>query len=132
MHHLRDALLSPSPEGSPEPNNLDKMAKDVLDIRESVARGEFDELRGAAFYNRTWVVSDRYCSLGDGIDSLVHHLHSIWHMYYHLGVHTAHDTFNHDRLVLDIVRIQGLGPLTRPVTGQYGIDIARTVDGTVW
>jgi hypothetical protein len=34
--------------------------------------------------------------------------------------------------VLDIVRIQGLGPLTRPVQGNYGIDIARTVEGTLW
>ncbi|RMZ74575.1 cytochrome P450 [Pyrenophora seminiperda CCB06] len=132
MHHLRDSLLSPSPEGPHELNHLDARAKDALSVREAVARGEFEELRGAAFYNRTGVVSDRYCSLGDGIDSLVHHIHSAWHMYYQLAVHTAHDTYDQDRLVLDIVRIQGLGPLVRPVTGQYGVDIARTVDGTVW
>ncbi|KAI8942249.1 hypothetical protein NX059_000330 [Plenodomus lindquistii] len=132
MHHLRDALLSPSPEGPPEVNKLDAVAKDMLDTRECAARGEFDEIRGAAFHNRPWVVTHRYCSLGDGIDSLVRHIHSIWHKYYQLGVHTAHDTYNQDRLVLDIVRIQGFGPLTRPVTGNYGIDIARTIDGTVW
>ncbi|KAJ5804563.1 uncharacterized protein N7518_000866 [Penicillium psychrosexuale] len=34
-------------------------------------------------------------------------------------------------IVLDIVRIQGMGPLTRPLRGTCGIDIARTVDGTI-
>jgi hypothetical protein len=132
LHHLRDALLGPSPEDSPKLGDLDREAKDMIDVCECAARGEFGELRGAAFYNRTWNVTERYCSLGDGIDFLVCHIHSMWHTYYQLGVHTEHDTYDQDRLVLDIVRIQGLGPLTRPVTGNYGIDVARTIDGTVW
>ena len=33
MHHLRDALLSPSPEGPPELNHLDNVAHDVLMVR---------------------------------------------------------------------------------------------------
>jgi hypothetical protein len=53
-------------------------------------------------------------------------------MYYQLARHTAHDSREHDRLVLDILRIQGLGPLTRPVLGNFEIDIARTVEGTLW
>jgi len=53
-------------------------------------------------------------------------------MYYQLSRHTSPETSAHDRLVLDIVRIQGFGPLTRPVPGNYGIDIARTVQGTLW
>ncbi|KAK7914060.1 hypothetical protein PG985_011763 [Apiospora marii] len=110
---------------------LDSQALDRQDVRECVTRGEFEELRGAAFYNRTGIVTERYCS-GDGVDSLVGFLHSLWHMYYQLGRHTSHETAEHDRLVLDVVRIQGLGPLTRPVAGNYGIDIARTVEGTLW
>lgn len=42
------------------------------------------------------------------------------------------DKPDHDGLVLDILRIQGLGPLTRPAPWLPGIDIARTVDGTLW
>ncbi|KAK8132094.1 hypothetical protein PG999_000267 [Apiospora kogelbergensis] len=132
MHHLRDALLSPLPKGPPELTMLDSAALDQQDVRECVARGELEELRGAAFYNRTSIVTERYCALGDGVDSLEGYLHSLWHMYYQLGRHTPHETAEQDRLVLDIVRIQGLGPLTRPVTGSYGIDIARTVQGTLW
>jgi hypothetical protein len=111
---------------------LDRIAAEMQDVRESIARGEFEELRGAAFHNRTWIISHRYCNIGDGIDSLEGYLHSLWHIYYQLGRHTAHETSDHDRLVLHIVRIQGLGPLTRPVSGLYGIDIARTVEGTLW
>jgi hypothetical protein len=132
MHHLRDALLGPSPKAPLDVAKLDSIAKDLRDVRESIARGELEEVRGAAFYNRTWIIATRYCSAGDGVDSLEDHLHSLWHMYYQLGRHTAHETSDHDRLVLHIVRIQGLGPLTRPVTGPYGIEIARTVEGTLW
>lgn len=87
---------------------------------------------GAAFYNRTWIITDRYCAVGDGVDLLEGYLHSLWHMYYQLGRHTSHATADQDRLVLDVVRIQGLGPLTRPAAGAYGIDIAHTVEGTLW
>ena len=132
MHHLRDALLSPSPKGPPELSSLDNSATEMQGVRESIARNEFQVLRGAGFYNRTWIVSHRYCNIGDGVDALEGSLHSLWHIYYQLGRHTAHETTDHDRLVLDIVRIQGLGPLTRPVSGLYGIDIARTADGTLW
>jgi hypothetical protein len=132
MHHLRDALLGPSPKGPPELSMFDRATLDQQDIRECAARGDFKELRGAAFYNRTWIVSDRYCNVGDGVDALEGYLHSLWHIYYQLGRYTSHETSGQDRLVLDILRIQGLGPLTRPVSGLYGIDIARTVEGTLW
>jgi hypothetical protein len=132
MYHLRDNLLEPSPKGPPELTMLDDAAADQQDVRECIARGELEEVRGAAFYNRTSIISERYCSIGDGVDSLEGYLHSLWHMYYQLGRHTSFETTEQDRLVLDILRIQGKGPLTRPVTGLYGIDIARTVDGTLW
>lgn len=132
MYHLRDNLLSSSPKGTLEVFNMDSVAADMQDVRECIARNEFEELWGTAFYNRTWNISNRYCSIGDGVDSLEGFLHSLWHIYYQLGRHTAHDKFDHDRLVLDIVRIQGLGPLTRPAPGVYGIDIARTTEGTLW
>ncbi|KAJ5971275.1 uncharacterized protein N7479_001193 [Penicillium vulpinum] len=53
-------------------------------------------------------------------------------MYLQLSLRTSHETLKHDRVVLDIPRIQGKGPLTRPMAGLYGTDIARTVDGTLW
>ncbi|KAL2060374.1 hypothetical protein VTL71DRAFT_9769 [Oculimacula yallundae] len=132
MHHLRDALLNPAPKGFQDVNMSASTAFDQQDVRECVARGEFDEVRGAAFYNRTWIVTNRYCVVGDAVDSLESHLHSLWHIYYQLGRHTSHEKPEQDRLVLDILRIQGLGPLTRPVSGLYGVDIARIVQGTLW
>jgi hypothetical protein len=120
------------PKGNPEIKDLHSAFSDEADVREAAARGEFEELRGAAFISRTWIVSAPYCNIGDGVDSLEHHLHSMWHMYYQLGRYTSHDTADQDRLVLDIVRIQGLRPLTRRVRGVCGIDIARTVEGTLW
>jgi hypothetical protein len=77
MQHLRDALLSPSPKGTTELTRLDFAALDQQDVRECAARGDFEELRGAAFYNRTSIVTERYCSLGDGVDSLEGFIHSL-------------------------------------------------------
>jgi hypothetical protein len=132
MHHLRDALLGPSPKGLSDIYKPDTAAKDQQDVRECIARGELEKLRDVAFHNRIRNVSDRYCAVGDGVDSLEGFLHSTWYIYYQLSRHTSHERGAHDRLVLDILRIQGLGPLTRPVSGNYGIDIARTVEGTLW
>jgi hypothetical protein len=53
-------------------------------------------------------------------------------MYYMLSRYTACDTLEHDLLVLNILRIQGLGLLTHQVYSNYGIDIARTIEGTLW
>jgi hypothetical protein len=53
-------------------------------------------------------------------------------MYYMLSRYTVRDMPEHDLLVLDILRIQGLGLLTCWVHGNYGIDIARTIEGTLW
>lgn len=132
MDHLREALLSASPKGLPGYTSLDNVSRDEEDVRQCAARGELEELRGAARFNRKWNVSNRYCNIGDGVDSLEGHLHSMWHIYYQLSRNASHESPEHDRLVLDIIRIQGLGPLTSPVPGLYGIDIARTVEGTLW
>jgi hypothetical protein len=130
MYHC-DYLLSPTPKGPSDITTLDDAAHDKQNVLDCIARGEIEEIRGAV-PSRTSIISERYCSIGDGVDSLEGYLHSIWHIYYQLGRHTSHESAEHDRLVLDILRIQGLGPLTRPVTGRYGIHIARTIDGTLW
>lgn len=85
-----------------------------------------------AFSNRTWVVTSRYCDIGDGVDSLEGHIHSLWYMYYEFGKNISSESSEHEGLALDILRIQGMGPLTRPARGVSGINIARTVDGTLW
>lgn len=132
MSELYEVLLGPTFKGISREKVNEDMSRDEEDVRQCIARGEIDQLRGAALYNRTWNVSDRYCNVGDGIDSLEGHIHSIWHSYYQLARYTSHESTNHDRLVLDILRIRGLGPLTRPVSGCYGINVARTVEGIVW
>ncbi|RGP60306.1 hypothetical protein FLONG3_10914 [Fusarium longipes] len=132
MNDLREALLGPSPKGISEQALMESTSRDEEDVIQCVARGEFEEMRGAARHNRTWIISNRYCNIGDGVDALEPFLHSIWHTYYQLSRHTSHETSDHDRLVLDIVRMRGLGPLTRPVSGCLGVDVARTVEGVLW
>lgn len=132
MHHLRDSLLSSLPRGTPSVITGDHARRDQESTRQSIARGEFKEVREVAFSNRTWVVTSRYCDIGDGADSLEGHIHSLWYMYYELGRNISSESPEHEGIVLDIIRIQGMGPLTRPVRGVSGIDIARTIDGTLW
>ncbi|PWY62332.1 hypothetical protein BO83DRAFT_191948 [Aspergillus eucalypticola CBS 122712] len=132
MDHLRDSLLSSLPRDSPSTAAIDHSRRDQEDTRQAVARGEYQEVRDIAFSNRTWVVTSRYCDIGDGVDSLESHIHSLWYMYYELGRTIPSYSPEHEGLVLDILRIQGMGPLTRPSGGVKGIDIARTVDGTLW
>lgn len=77
-------------------------------------------------------MSDRYCNVEDGVDSLEGYLHFLWHIYYQLSQHASYEASNHGGLVLDILRIHGKGPWTRPASGVYGIDIARTIEDTLW
>jgi hypothetical protein len=133
MHRYRDALLAPEPQGVPQASGSERSVIDQQDIVECIARGELEEVRTVAFRNRTWAVTNKYC-FGSGTDSLQGPICSIWHMYYQLSRHAPHDKPENDSLVLDILRIQGLGPLTRP-TPNYDnndIDIARTADGVLW
>ncbi|RAQ40836.1 hypothetical protein AFGD_007137 [Aspergillus flavus] len=132
MDHLRDSLLSSVPRDTPSTAAIDHARRDREGTRQAVAWGEFKEVRDMAFSNRTWVVTSRYCDIGDGVDSLEGHIHSLWYMYYELGRNITPESSEHEGLVLDILRIQGMGPLTRPARGVSGIDIARTVDGTLW
>ncbi|KAJ5161822.1 hypothetical protein N7492_007214 [Penicillium capsulatum] len=132
MHDLRDSLLSSLPRGAPSTTTGDHARRDRQATRDSIARGEFKEVRDVAFGNRTWVITSRYCDVGDGVDFLEGQIHSLWYMYYELGRNISSESPEHEGIVLDILRIQGMGPLTRPARGVYGIDIARTVDGTLW
>jgi hypothetical protein len=70
MHHLRDALLGPLSKGPDDLTGLDHAALDRQDAQECAARREFEEMRGAAFYNQTSILTERYCRMGDGVDSL--------------------------------------------------------------
>ncbi|BDD60943.1 hypothetical protein MPDQ_006938 [Monascus purpureus] len=110
MHNFRDALLSPSPKDFLEPDERYDALKDQETIRESITQGNLEELRAVAFFNRTWIISSRYCSVGDGVDFLEGYLHSLWYIYYQLSWNTSCETSDHDRIVLDILRIQGMGP----------------------
>lgn len=133
MDQLRDALLGSSPKGNTQQLwSSEDVAKDKHDIQRDAAQGRLDSLRGGAFYNRAGQITSWYCN-GDGVDAVENDLHSLWYIYCQLGRYTSCESRDQDRLVLDIVRIQGNGPLTRPVQGQHGmVDIARTVDGTIW
>ncbi|KAJ5355257.1 uncharacterized protein N7496_012469 [Penicillium cataractarum] len=132
MDHLRDYLLSSVPRDTLSTGTIDHARRDQEDTRQSVVRGDFKEVRDIAFSNRTWVVTSRYCDIGDSVDSLEGHIHSLWYMYYELARNISPESHEDEGIVLDILRIQGMGPLTRLAHGVNGIDIARTVDGTLW
>ncbi|CAG7944043.1 unnamed protein product [Penicillium nalgiovense] len=133
MHDLRDSLINPSPRGTPHFTTSEACRVDQESTRESIARGELKDIRAAVFSNRIWIITSRYCEVGNGVDSLEEYIHSMWYMYYQLGRNISHETPDHEGLILDIVRIQGIGPLTRLVQGNYGVDIARTAEGsTLW
>jgi hypothetical protein len=127
IHSIRNALLEHTPKGALL--ETERTRAHNQNVRDSIARGE--NLRDAAFNNRTGVVTDRYCAIGDGPDSLEYLVHQTWYIYYQLACHTPHSKPDQDTLVLDILRIQGLGPLTRPAPFQ-GVDMARTTDGALW
>lgn len=132
MYHRRDSLLSSQPRDTPSTATIDHARSDKEGTRHATAQGQFSELRDMAFHNRTWIVTIRYCDIGDGVDSLESYIHSLWYIYYELGRNISSESPEHEGIVLDILRIQGMGPLIRPARGAYGIDIARTVDGTLW
>lgn len=132
MYHRRDSLLSPQPRDTLSTATIDFARSDKESTRQAAARGEFNEIRDTGFHNRTWIITTRYCDIGDGVDSLESYIHSLWYIYYELGRGISSESPEHEGIVLDILRIQGMGPLTRPARGVYGIDIARTVDGALW
>lgn len=85
MDHVRDSLLISLPWDMPSTAAIDHARRDQEDTRQSIARGDFKEVQDIAFSNRTWVVTNLYCDIGDGVDSLEGHIHSLWYMYYELG-----------------------------------------------
>ncbi|KKK25544.1 hypothetical protein P175DRAFT_0504700 [Aspergillus ochraceoroseus IBT 24754] len=131
MQNHRESLLGSVPSATGPVRQLYHHPGDRESVREGAAQGQFDELRSLA-YNRTWYITDRYCGIGDGVDSIDDKLHDLWHIYFEMSRHIPHESSDQDRLVLGILRIQGRGPLSRRSPGLYGIDIARTTDGTLW
>lgn len=132
MEHIRDSLLGSLPRDTPSTANIDYARRDQEDTRQAVARGKFQAVREMASGNRASVITNRYCEIGDGIDTLETDLHSLWYMYSELGRGVPSEDPQQEGIILDILRMQGRGPLTRPAPGATGIDIARTVDGTLW
>lgn len=87
----------------------EELSKDLAEAQAAAAGGELDELRGVAFCNRTWIITDRFYRPGGSLESVEDFLHSLWHMYYQLGRHTSSKSSEQDGLVLDIVRMQARG-----------------------
>jgi hypothetical protein len=89
--------LSPLPNGFPDIGELDGVSQSRQGTRQSLPRGEFKDVREAAFFNQTWI-TDRYCNVGDGVDSLERYLRDIWYMSYQPSLYTSRETLDHDRL----------------------------------
>lgn len=127
---LADSTYSP-PRGEPDPYLVSSSPGDREGLHDAAVKGQFEEFRPAA-NNKTWIISERYCRIGDSVDSFEPILHNLWYLYYQGGRYMSHESTEHDRLVLDVVRTRGLGPLTRPAPSGCGIDIARTPAGALW
>lgn len=126
-------LLRDSPSSVPRASSGGFAAcsrADRAELEEAARAGNFDLLQSVA-YNRVWITGLSYCQSRASIDSCETSLHSLWCVYYQCARHVSHESFEQDRWVLDILRTRGRGPLIRPAPGG-GIDIARTLDGTVW
>jgi hypothetical protein len=101
-------------------------------VQDEIRRGNFDEIRGS-MYNLVWYLSMRYRHNGYSMETLEPILHDFWYVCYHGGRHLSHESPEHDRLVLDIVRFRAIGALKRPAkTNHQDIEIARTTAGVVW
>lgn len=131
MEALRGNTTSPSLRHDPDPILVAASAGDRESVRDAIKRGEFDDLRSAA-YNKTWYISERYCRIGDSVDSFEPILHDIWYIYYQGGCYLFYKNAEHDKLVLDVLRTKGRGPLMRPAPSGCGVDIARTPVGALW
>ncbi|RDW70542.1 DUF3632 domain-containing protein [Aspergillus mulundensis] len=131
IQHHPESLLVSLPGGGSEQDPMNLVGLDWEEIRQLAAQGNISELRSVAG-NRTWITTHRYCGVGDGVDFLEQYLHDLWHVYYQAGRYLSHKSPEHDSMVLDILRIKGKGPLSRPVRGVLGVDVARTKDGTLW
>ncbi|GKZ31798.1 hypothetical protein AbraIFM66950_000665 [Aspergillus brasiliensis] len=131
MQHHPETLLASLPGGGDEEDPMNAANIDWEEVRQEAARGNISELRSVAG-NRVWITTDRYCTVGDGVDILEGNLHDLWHVYYQAGRYVSYESPEHDAIVLDILRIQGKGPLSRPPKGALGVDVARSRDGTLW
>lgn len=130
--HLRmkHPLLGDPPMDNASSFLLNLRSPAQWEMREVARKGELDSLLGSA-NNRAWCIANEYCN-SDAIDHVIPHLHSIWMFYFFGARYTSHKSTEQDRLVLDILRLRGRGPLTRLSPGECGLDIARTPSGTVW
>jgi hypothetical protein len=81
----------------PDIGELDSVPQSRQDTRQSLSRGEFKDVREAAFFNRTWM-TDRYCNVREGVDFLEGYLRDIWYMFYQPSLYTSRETLDHDRL----------------------------------
>ncbi|WEW55582.1 hypothetical protein PRK78_001013 [Emydomyces testavorans] len=100
-------------------------------VREAVRQGNFDELRSAA-NSKLVFMTERYCRLRDSVEIFEPTLHDLWYGYYQGAKSLSYASAGLDRLAFDILRTRGLGPLTRPVHGSHGVEIARTPAGVLW
>ncbi|EHA26012.1 hypothetical protein ASPNIDRAFT_141870, partial [Aspergillus niger ATCC 1015] len=116
MQQYSEALLASLPEGGNEQVPVNAAGLGWEEVRQEASRG-----------NIIWITADRYCTVGDGVDSLKGYLHGIWHVYYQAGRYLSHESPGHDAIVLDILRIQGKGPLSRPVRGALGVGLPFSV-----
>ncbi|KAA8651994.1 DUF3632 domain-containing protein [Aspergillus tanneri] len=123
-------LLRDSPRDSPSQFLVNLGPTDQVDVDEAARQGQFNLLRSMA-HNKRWFISHSYCRSGDSLDSSQPILHSLWYIYYQCSKYISYESTEQDRLVLDILRTRGQGPLMRPAPS-CGIDIARTPDGAVW
>ncbi|GIJ89492.1 hypothetical protein Asppvi_008434 [Aspergillus pseudoviridinutans] len=124
------------PDGPPSPELLAQELKGSPmyreSIQEAVRRSDFNGIR-ESMYNKVWYLSMRYCKYGYPMEIFETTIHDFWYCCYHGGRYLSHESAEHDRLVLDIVRFRARGALKRPRKQNHQeIEIAKTPTGVVW
>ncbi|RAL10693.1 DUF3632 domain-containing protein [Aspergillus homomorphus CBS 101889] len=130
--------MSDSPMEPPsEPNDEEfSYAKFSIEYRESlladVERGNLDELRDSV-YNRYYSTSSGFGSSGESFQELEPAIRDLWFAFHVWASNISHVAPEHDRVVLDFVRIQGSGPLRRLLKdSDHELEVARGPAGALW
>ncbi|EAW06360.1 DUF3632 domain-containing protein [Aspergillus clavatus NRRL 1] len=101
-------------------------------LQDAIGRGEAAEIRDT-MWNKVWYITMRYRHDGYSTATFEPQLHDFWYACYQAGRHISHESAEHDRLLLDILRFRAIGPLKRPAKHNHqDTEFAKTSAGVLW
>ncbi|KAI9367584.1 hypothetical protein BJX61DRAFT_537944 [Aspergillus egyptiacus] len=119
----------PPPGCSTEEFNAWFAAHHRHDIQRSIQIEGVNSIRGL-HYNRVSFITCCY-NLGESLSKLECRVHALWDMFFQAAMNTAYLTPEHDRWVLDLLRIREWGYVNTDNTDHDGWELAQTSGGGV-